>query len=140
MLFVNGLPVATAELKTDLTQNIQDAVLQYRQDRPPKDPKTKEPEPLLQFKTRALVHFAVSTDEVFMATKLEGAATSFLPFNQGKPDGWAGPAPAIRPRRPARGTRPGTCGRLCGRATSGSTSSATFCTWSRRKSRSTASW
>jgi len=90
VLFVNGMPVATAELKTDLTQNIADAVLQYRKARPPKDPKTKEPEPLLQFKTRALVHFAVSTDEVFMTTKLEGDATSFLPFNRGKPDGLGG--------------------------------------------------
>ncbi len=99
VFFVNGLAVATAELKTDLTQNIADAILQYRKDRPPKDPKTKEPEPLLQFKTRALVHFAVSTDQVFMTTKLAGDATTFLPFNMGKPDGKGdrgagnGPAP-----------------------------------------------
>lgn len=100
VLFVNGLPVATVELKTDLTQNIQDAVLQYRQDRLPKDPRTKEPETLLQFKTRALVHFAVSTDEVFTTTKLEGATTSFLPFNLGKPDGMGG-ASAGNPPAPA---------------------------------------
>src|ERR1035437_7586928 len=88
--FVNGLPVATTELKTDTTQNIQDAINQYKKDRLPRDAKSKELEPLLQFKTRALVHFAVSTDEVFMATKLEGEKTFFLPFNLGKPDGLGG--------------------------------------------------
>lgn len=87
VLFVNGLPVATAELKTDLTQSSRDAINQYKKDRLPKDPKTKEPEALLQFKTRALVHFAVSTDLVFMTTKLAGDETYFLPFNMGKPDG-----------------------------------------------------
>ena len=87
VLFVNGLPVATAELKTDLTQSSRNAINQYKRDRLPKDPKTKEPEALLQFKTRALVHFAVSTDLVFMTTKLAGDETYFLPFNMGKPDG-----------------------------------------------------
>lgn len=90
VLFVNGMPVATAELKTDLTQNIKDAIQQYKKDRPTKDPKSKEPEALLQFKTRALVHFAVSTDEVFMTTKLDGDKTFFLPFNLGRPDGYGG--------------------------------------------------
>jgi type I restriction enzyme, R subunit len=87
VLFVNGLPVATGELKTDLTQSVKDAIKQYKQDRQPKDPKSKELEPLLQFKTRALVHFAVSTDLVFMTTKLAGDDTQFLPFNMGRPDG-----------------------------------------------------
>lgn len=87
VLFVNGLPVATGELKTDLTQSVKDAIKQYKQDRLPKDPKSKELEPLLQFKTRALVHFAVSTDLVFMTTKLAGDDTQFLPFNMGRPDG-----------------------------------------------------
>lgn len=86
VLFVNGLPVATAELKTDLTQSITDAIQQYKKDRLPRDPATKEVEALLQFKTRALVHFAVSTDLVYMATKLAGDETYFLPFNIGKPD------------------------------------------------------
>ncbi len=90
VLFVNGLPVATAELKTDLTQNIVDAVNQYKNDRPTKDPKSKEREALLQFKTRALVHFAVSTDEVRMATKLAGDETFFLPFNLGRDDSIGG--------------------------------------------------
>ena len=88
--FVNGLPVATTELKTDTTQNIQDAINQYKKDRLPRDAKSKELEPLLQFKTRALVHFAVSSDEVFMATKLDGDKTYFLPFNMGRPDDFGG--------------------------------------------------
>ncbi|MGO9443338.1 MAG: type I restriction endonuclease, partial [Thiobacillaceae bacterium] len=97
VLFVNGIPVATIELKTDLTQNVKDAIVQYKKDRLPKDPKTKEAEALLQFKTRALVHFAVSTDEVFMTTKLEGDKTFFLPFNLGKPDGMGGAVPGNPP-------------------------------------------
>ena len=99
VLFLNGIPVSTAELKTDLTQNIKDAILQYKKDRLPKDAKSKELEPLLQFKTRALVHFAVSTDEVFMATKLDGEKTYFLPFNLGRPDGMGG-ATAGNPSAP----------------------------------------
>jgi type I restriction enzyme, R subunit len=85
-LFVNGLPVGSGELKTDLTQSVGDAIKQYKQDRLPKDAKSKEPEPLLQFKTRALVHFAISTDLVFMTTRLAGEETQFLPFNMGRPD------------------------------------------------------
>lgn len=87
VLFVNGLPVGTVELKTDLTQGISAAIKQYKQDRNPKDSQSKELEALLQFKTRALVHFAVSTDLAFMTTKLAGDETYFLPFNIGKPDG-----------------------------------------------------
>ena len=83
VLFVNGIPVATLELKTDFTQGIDDAKNQYKLDRNPKDPKTKHVEPLLQFKRGALVHFAVSTSEVWMTTKLTGIDTYFLPFNKG---------------------------------------------------------
>lgn len=86
VFFVNGLPVATVELKTDLTQGIKDAINQYKKDRQPRDPKTKALEPLLQFKTRSLVHFAMSTDLVYMTTKLDGDKTFFLPFNIGTPD------------------------------------------------------
>ena len=103
VLFVNGLPVATAELKTDLTQNIADAVAQYKQDRLPRDAKSKEAEGLLQFKTRALVHFAVSTDEVRMATKLDGDKTHFLPFNLGQPDGLGGAGAGNPPAPGGRG-------------------------------------
>jgi type I restriction enzyme R subunit len=90
VLFLNGLPLATVELKTDTTQNIEDAVKQYKYDRPPVDTATKQPEPLLSFGKRALVHFAASTDEVRMTTRLSGAATRFLPFNRGTPDGTGG--------------------------------------------------
>jgi len=92
VLFLNGIPLATIELKTDFTQNIQDAINQYKYDRNPKDPRTKQEEPLLTFKKRALVHFAVSTDEVHMTTELKGKDTFFLPFNKGN-DGAAGNPP-----------------------------------------------
>jgi type I restriction enzyme R subunit len=90
VLFLNGLPLATIELKTDTTQNIEDAIKQYKYDRPPVDPIHNQPEPLLSFGKRALVHFAVSSDEVRMTTKLAGAGTRFLPFNRGIPDGQGG--------------------------------------------------
>lgn len=82
VLFLNGLPVATVELKTDFTQSIGDAIDQYRFDRHPK-PKGQAAEPLLSFPAGALVHFAVSNSEVAMVTRLIGAATEFLPFNLG---------------------------------------------------------
>lgn len=90
VLFVNGLPVVTEELKTELTQSIGDAMRQYREDRPPRDPKSNKVEPLLAGH-RALVHFAVSTDEVRMTTRLEGKATTFLPFNRGHGGGKGNP-------------------------------------------------
>ena len=82
VLFLNGIPVATAELKTDFTQSIGDAIDQYRFNRLPK-PKGKAPEPLLSFPSGALVHFAISNSEVHMTTRLDGANSVFLPFNQG---------------------------------------------------------
>jgi type I restriction enzyme R subunit len=90
VLFVNGIPTATLELKSQFKQNIDNAKRQYRKDRPPKDPITRKPEPLLTFKRGALVHFAVSQDEVAMTTKLDGPDTFFLPFNRGTEDGGAG--------------------------------------------------
>jgi len=90
VLFINGLPVATLELKSEFKQSVEQAVRQYKTTRLPKDPETKKPEPLLTFKRGALVHFAVSQYEVHMATRLEGAATRFLPFNKGTEDGGAG--------------------------------------------------
>lgn len=77
VLFVNGLPVATLELKTDNTQSIEHATTQYKTVRKPAG------EPLLGFGNRCLVHFAVSNDEVAMTTKLAGEKTYFLPFNTG---------------------------------------------------------
>src|SRR5579872_3467327 len=92
VLFVNGIPVATLELKTDFTQNVQDAINQYRFDRRPKDPETGHVEPLLTPKRGAIVHFAVSTDEIHMTTDLAGPKTVFLPFNLGD-NGAAGNPP-----------------------------------------------
>jgi len=90
VLFVNGLPVATLELKSEFKQAVQNAINQYKTTRPPIDSVTKKKEPLLTFKRGALVHFAVSQYEVYMATRLEGADTFFLPFNKGTKDGGAG--------------------------------------------------
>lgn len=90
VLFVNGLPVATLELKSEFKQAVQNAIKQYRVTRLPVDPITKKPEPLLTFKRGALVHFAVSQYDVFMATRLAGDQTFFLPFNKGTKDGGSG--------------------------------------------------
>jgi type I restriction enzyme R subunit len=90
VLFLNGLPVATAELKTDFTQSITDAIDQYRFDRLPR-PKGQAAEPLLSFTSGALVHFAVSNSEVHMTARLEGPETEFLPFNQGTDNGGGNP-------------------------------------------------
>ena len=82
-LFVNGLPVATAELKNSLTgQTALNAVKQYKQDRDSK-------ETLFGF-GRCLAHFAVGNEEVFYTTHLQGDRTFFLPFNKGTADGGAG--------------------------------------------------
>lgn len=90
VLFVNGIPVTTLELKSEFKQTVEHAKRQYKKDRPVKDPLTRKPEPLLTFKRGALVHFAVSQDEVAMTTKLNGKDTFFLPFNRGTADGGAG--------------------------------------------------
>ena len=90
VFFVNGLPVATAELKTDFTQTVADAIIQYKTSRLPKDPGTGAIQPLFASGARALVHFAVSNDEVWMTTTLAGDKTHFLPFNRGTEDGGAG--------------------------------------------------
>lgn len=85
VLFVNGIPVATVELKTDFTQSIGNAVNQYRFDRSPAG------EPLFGFAKRSLVHFVVSNSEVRMTTKLAGPKTRFLPFNKGADEGAGNP-------------------------------------------------
>jgi len=78
---VNGLPVATCELKNPGTgQTWRNAVRQYREDRDPRAP-------LFQFKKRTLVHFAADSEEVYMTTRLENAGTNFLPFNRGSHPG-----------------------------------------------------
>ena len=83
VLFINGLPVATIEVKTDFTQSAAAAMEQYRTDRLSYDPKTRRKEPLLTFKRGAVVHFAMSDSDIQMATRLNGENTVFLPFNQG---------------------------------------------------------
>ncbi|GAK60814.1 putative type I restriction enzyme R protein [Candidatus Vecturithrix granuli] len=75
VLFLNGLPIITAELKNSLTgQFVEEAIKQYQTDRDPA-------EPLLKFK-RCLVHFAVGSEKVFMTTHLQKGNTHFLPFNK----------------------------------------------------------
>jgi type I restriction enzyme R subunit len=87
VLLVNGLPIVTLELKTDNTQTVNHAIRQYKEDRKP-----GRSRPLLA-PGRVLVHFAVSNDLVYMATKLQGGDTIFLPFNQGN-DGHEGNPPS----------------------------------------------
>lgn len=92
VFFINGIPVATVELKTDFTQSVQAAMQQYRMDRRP-ERKSGGSEPLLTFKRGAVVHFAMSDSDIRMTTRLAGDATFFLPFNRGN-DGAAGNPPA----------------------------------------------
>ena len=90
VLFVNGLPVVTMELKSEFKQDFNNAKEQYKKTRLPIDAETRKAEPLLTFKRGALVHFAVSQFEVSMATKLAGEDTYFLPFNKGTAEGGKG--------------------------------------------------
>ncbi|AOC52416.1 Type I restriction-modification system, restriction subunit R [Microcystis aeruginosa NIES-2481] len=86
VLFLNGLPIFTAELKNPFTgQNFQQAIKQYQEDRDPR-------EPLLKFGV-CLSHFAVDPDQVHVTTHLQGHETGFLPFNPGKTGVAANPDP-----------------------------------------------
>jgi type I restriction enzyme R subunit len=86
VLFVNGIPVATLELKNLLTgSNVRHAEKQYRSDRSPAG------EPLLTFRRGALVHFALDEDNVSMTTRLQNGNTRFLPFNRGHNGGAGNP-------------------------------------------------
>ncbi|MDX9929423.1 MAG: type I restriction endonuclease [Bacteroidales bacterium] len=77
VLFLNGLPVATIELKNHFTgQSVRNAMEQYMTSRDPR-------ELLFQFKKRALVHFSLDPDDVYFTTKLESESTRFFPFNKG---------------------------------------------------------
>ena len=83
-LFVNGVPVATAELKNPLTgQSVENAVAQYRSDRPPNN---------RTLGRVGMVHFAVDPSSVMMTTRLAGARTRFLPFNRGRDLGAGNPS------------------------------------------------
>ena len=78
VLFLNGLPIITMELKNqDTGQDYKNAIYQYKNDRSPN-------EKLFRFKQRSIVNFAVDKDEVYMTTELNGKDTFFLPFNKGK--------------------------------------------------------
>lgn len=86
VLFLNGLPIVTLELKNEMSgsETVADAQKQYRERRNPK-------ELLFTFKQRALVHFAVDTTQVYMTTRLSGQQTHFLPFNRGYQHGAGNP-------------------------------------------------
>lgn len=85
VLSLNGLPIATIELKNQFSgQSVDNAKKQYVYDR-------EASEPIFQFKKRSLVHFAVDTDECFMTTKLDGKHTRYLPFNIGSDNGAGNP-------------------------------------------------
>lgn len=84
VVFINGLPVITFELKNELTkQNVKDAIKQYKTTRDPK-------EELFRL-ARCLVHFAVDTEQVWMCTQLKGESSFFLPFNKGNNNGAGNP-------------------------------------------------
>lgn len=85
VLFLNGLPVATVEIKTNYTQSLQAAIRQYENDRTPAG------EPLLTPFRGALVHFALTDNDVYMTTEMKGRGTSFLPFNRGHDHGAGNP-------------------------------------------------
>ena len=83
-LFLNGIPIFTAELKNPLNgQDVEDAIRQYKHDRDPR-------EPLFAY-GRCLAHFAVDPEQVFVTTQLMGLKTRFLPFNQGRFGGAGNP-------------------------------------------------
>jgi len=83
-LFLNGIPIFTAELKNPLNgQDVEDAIHQYKTDRDPREP--------LLAHGRCLAHFAVDPDLVYVTTKLAGAKTPFLPLNKGKFGGAGNP-------------------------------------------------
>lgn len=92
VFLVNGVPVATVELKTDFTQSVFAAIKQYKEDRTPKSKTSGRVEPLLTFRRGAVVHFAMSDSLIYMTTKLAGDSTFFLPFNRGN-DGASGNPP-----------------------------------------------
>ena len=96
VISLNGLPIATIELKNPITgQTADHAKRQYQKDRDPRDP-------IFTFKRRTLVHFAADTAVVFMTPRLAGTATYFLPFNKGENGGAGNPVdPAGRGYRTA---------------------------------------
>ena len=138
-LFLNGIPVATAELKNPLTgQGVEQAKEQYRTDRDPTE---------LIFTRRVVAHFAIDPDLVFVTTRLRGQKTQFLPFNTGsegpgKPGGAGNPAPTAHG---AYATRSWTARRTTSRprrtsARTWATTSASTASWRRSSRTRTPSW
>ena len=119
VLDVNGIPLVGIELKDQFTgQDVENAMRQWREDR---DPRCR----CLKFNARMLAFFAVDLENVYMTTKLEGAKTFFLPFNQGSAGaGNDGVMPRV------------TCGRSPCRRTACSISSTSSFTWRSRKRQS----
>lgn len=95
VFFINGIPVATAEVKTNFTQDVNEAVEEYKKNRKPKPHVGASESPLLKPERGAIVHFAISETDIQMTTKLDGDNTRFLPFNKGY-DGHAGNPKATR--------------------------------------------
>ncbi|ABA56693.1 type I site-specific restriction-modification system, R subunit (helicase) [Nitrosococcus oceani ATCC 19707] len=91
VFFVNGVPVATLKATSESQPSLSAIIRQYQRDCPPHDPRMGHEEPLLAFRKRALVHFAVSQEEVWVSTRLQGLATHFTPFNQGHKGGAGNP-------------------------------------------------
>lgn len=73
VIFINGIPISTIELKDTFSQGVENAIKQYKNDRDPREAIFKN----------CLVHFAMSDEKIYMATKLDGNKTRFLPFNKG---------------------------------------------------------
>ena len=73
VIFINGIPISTIELKNTFSQGVENAIKQYKNDRDPRE----------QLFKNCIVHFAVSNEKIYMTTKLDGANTRFLPFNKG---------------------------------------------------------
>ena len=120
---LNGLPVATCELKNPMTgQTWRSAVRQYQQDRDPSAP-------IFKFRKRALVHFAADSGEIHMTTRLAGEQTRFLPFNRGSRPGDIR-CGAGNPAASRRATAPVTSGKRCSSVSGSSTSSVRTCSWS----------
>jgi len=85
VIFLNGIPIITMELKNSFTgQTYKNAIKQYKNDR-------SNTEQIFRFKERAIVNFAMDTDEAYMTTKLNGQKTQFLPFNKGANGGAGNP-------------------------------------------------
>jgi type I restriction enzyme R subunit len=121
VLFLNGIPVATAELKSRLHAERQDAIYQYKTDREPQFAPRERARAAAGLPWRRAGAFRRQQREAAMTTRLAGLDTTFLPFNQGHDGGAGNP-------EPKEGIATATCGRRSGSATAGwRSSAATWC-------------